>query len=868
MSSSSRDATPELSVNPLANDERKPIDKDQPQKTKVNLHGWLKIWQRLADSGNARDRDTFALTSHFTDPVSGERRRAQIDLEDYRPDEKAVIRQLSDIDSVIGVILGDIPVLPGTTVKYYILLSPSHTLTTNLHIPPVRVEQQDGSFKLGPDGLVRIYFPFLELPGGKVCMDEELMRELYDLVFRPAAVDILPEDLVMEWPPEYKDETFRGTIRKERTDQQGDQRGRKVQHSERDVHAEYLNPWMARAREIIAETPRVRWAKGLFLGFEMRGTKNQKKGMHPPPDDPLVDDEGNVDGAHPRVKAVEDMLSMFDTTQFEGDCWFLDIATRITISDDIEKPSACTFLDARMIPYIISHFTDLSWEDCLRYASGHGNHFQKDEVAHLNDISGGRLTNPNWAEDGVCFMQIYGTDKSVTYNLELAHNAQRTSSRRIIKSWDKEDSEHFTRLIEAFQNSSNAHGVALRIESRVEFLHYPNCHLNIPDDLLRRCLFRIPRNEFWGWKVSRLFSIRAVLKQWITLRSTFILDQLPEVGTLLLILEYMANALVNRPESGGHWDQVHDAACVHDMRDGQLVPLRPLGSLFLPTIHFDQNMQPRVSSQRCLPIHTICYLLGARDDPVTQMEAYFRITGANLKRRLEEDPRPWENTQPTVPRHSNKQRLVQLRSTQKPQDEFSHVMPTQERVRYASEEADPERREETDRQGKLLTQVVHNYPIQIIAKAPNRGGRHSWCNLQPSKRSKIQFDFFSSMGQLNEAFPSHTLFPCDASKWEKTLEILFPTVEVYNKTRDMQGVKTLGARHDFVELLLRMPEGRQNDLVAEVHAYISNHWVWLPFGAPKKHLWASGSNGLTAGTTQVGPLAGGPYIVLNPAFVD
>ncbi|KAG8734344.1 hypothetical protein FRC11_005331 [Ceratobasidium sp. 423] len=768
--SSSRSSTPDSNANNFIYDERKPIDKNLPRMVQVTLDGWLRIWRRLAESGNTRDRDTFALTGHYTDPVTSERCRAQISLESYRPEENAVIRQVSDIDSIIGIMLEDIPLLAGTTIKYFILLSPLHTLKADLHIPPVPVKMEDGSSKVEPRGLVRVYFPFLDPPGGNVCMDEDHMRDIYDLVFYPAAVDVLPEDLVMEWPPKYNDEKFRGTIRKEKdnTDQEG--RGRRLQQSERDIHAVYLNPWVQRAREIINNTPRVRWARGLFFGFEMRGVKNRDISLHPPPDEPLLNEDSEIDVGHPRVEAVERLLENFDTTQFEPNRWFLDIATRVTVSDDVDDPAACTFVSTRMHAHLLSHFTELSWGDSVRYATGQGNHFQKDEVAHLNDISGGRFKNPHWAETGVCYVQFYGTDKSVTYNVELAQNAQRTSARRMIKSWDKEEREHFDQLQTAFQNSMLAQGVALRIESRVEFFQYPNCHLRMPDELVHRCLYRIPRNIFWAWKSCRLLSFKSVLGQWMAFRGTFTLNELPEVGSLLLILEYMANALVNRPESGGSWDQVHDTACVHTMRDGQLVPTRPLGALFLPAIRFNKNKQPRVSSQRCLSIHTILYLLGTRDNPVTQMEAFYRITSTSLKRSLEEDPRPWENAgvRTAAPRTSNKQRRVMLTSSERPDDQFAHAMHQPEREEYPSEDEDPEQRESAIKPSLGLTQVVHNYPIQIMAKTPNRAGgrQESWCTLTGKERTEITFSFFSRMENLKKAFETYFIFAPDASRWE------------------------------------------------------------------------------------------------------
>jgi hypothetical protein len=126
-------------------DERKPIDKNLPPLHRLSLGDWIAIWRSLANSNNSRDRDIFALTGHFTDPDTGERRRAEIDLSTSRPRDSHVLHQVCDIDSVIGIVLDDLPILPGAIVKYYMLQSVTHTLDADLHIPPVLVRATDGS---------------------------------------------------------------------------------------------------------------------------------------------------------------------------------------------------------------------------------------------------------------------------------------------------------------------------------------------------------------------------------------------------------------------------------------------------------------------------------------------------------------------------------------------------------------------------------------------------------------------------------------------------------------------------------------------------------------------------------------------------
>ncbi|KDN36764.1 hypothetical protein RSAG8_10628, partial [Rhizoctonia solani AG-8 WAC10335] len=284
----------------LTYDERKTIDKNLPALRTVALDEWLDIWTRLSDSGDNHARDTFALTGHYTE--NGQRLRAQIDLSGCIPTPTDTIQQLSDIDSVIGIILGDFPFLPDAILKYYMVLSPTHTLTADLHIPPIPVTKLNGEREGGHERAIPT-----------------------------------PEDLIREWPARLSDEWFRGGSRKGNTDEGG--AGKKIQHTARDVHAQYLNAWITKVRDYVSKTPELHWARNFFFSFEIRGTKNRVGSAHPAPEQAVADDVGTVDPTQPRVKAVEKMLENLDTTKFQHNCWFLDFATRVTVSDDQDDPS-------------------------------------------------------------------------------------------------------------------------------------------------------------------------------------------------------------------------------------------------------------------------------------------------------------------------------------------------------------------------------------------------------------------------------------------------------------------------------------------------------------------------------------------------
>ncbi|KAG8739124.1 hypothetical protein FRC10_006122 [Ceratobasidium sp. 414] len=902
-------------LNPLGfDDELKTIDKNLPRLERVSLDEWCKIWTSLHETGNQEGRDIFALTGHFRSQ-GGQMLRAQLDLSSHRAQRRHVADQLCDIDSVIGVVLDKFPIVAGAVLKYFMLHGVTHTLDSNLRIPPVRVADENGYDKalleswtrltgwpymlkdvhphmvpntrfieMEPRAIIRVFFPLAPRnPGRNNCLTEVQMRQLYDLAVRPAATEALPHELHFNWPATYDDEKFRAENPGRAGDAgEGRAGGRTVQQSGRDIHAEYLNPWISRIRELVDGSLDLQWARSFFFMVEMRGIKNREVSIHPPCKHEAVDPEGWVDDESPRVQAVDRVLEYFDTTRFERGRWFLDIATNVTVSDSLEALPACTFASTRMHAEVLSHFLKEDMGRCERWVDGQGGFYQRDEVAHLQDIAGFRFTNPNPEHNGVQYIQVYSSEKSVTYNLDTPNKAKRTSPFKLLKDWDQARKSHFQPLVGAFRDSSRTHSVALRIESRVEFFYYPKVHLLIPQEVLLGWLYRIGNVVFWGWKLYRLLSIYNILIQFMKARQKFTLRQLPEYGSLLIMLSWMANALVNRPDEGSHWDEVHDSGSVHRMVDGQLVPHRPLGAFYLHSLYLKPNRPPRISSQRTVSIDTILYLFRSADKSLTEMDIYNLIAEVKPPGRETSEQDPWgeqEGNLQTVPavRYSNKQRVVRVTAAEKAADQFAGAIREPEGdERYSSEDEDYEERERPTSRSQVLTDLIYNYPVQIFAKAPNRKVDKpvrkdetlvSWCSLNAKERSEVKFDVFCSVERLNDAFKSYVSFGYDADRWTTTVETLFPTLQEA-RAGETQGLHTLRVYKQFLELLTTLPPDEQTNVVVQARQYVNERWLWLPYGAPKGHLWATGKKNVpkcATHVTQPEHPEGGPWIVLNPA---
>ncbi|KAB5587713.1 hypothetical protein CTheo_8846 [Ceratobasidium theobromae] len=489
-----------------AQDLRKNIDKNLPNLTRCSLTQWCAIWRRLKEQRSVQERDRFALTGRFSDPVSGDPTRSRMDFHDHRIPDHIATTQHSDIDSVIGIVKNQFPIVDGVVLKYFMLLSPMHTLDANLHLPPILVQDAHGPNKLvephkvpnarflemEPQAIVRIFFPRLERRDAKSnCLYESEMEALYDHAVRPAAMTTLPRELTGTWPATWVDEMFRATQNAEnRRD------GRRIQHTGRDIHSVFLNDFVGHMRTLVDAKEELEWARSFFFVVEMRGLKTRDSSMHIPPEEPIVDEDGAVDAECPRVQSIDRILSSFHTADFDIDCWFLDIGLNFTIPSPLGG-CACPLPAVEAHAAILSHVLDKDMDMCTRWVNGYGGYYQRDELAQLKALAGFRFTNPNPEDNGICYVQLYTSDKSVIYNLNLPNHAKRITTWQILENWDKARMNHFQPLIAAFREASGAHEMSVRLEVRVEFSQYPFTQLRVPDEQARNWMYWADPKDYW-----------------------------------------------------------------------------------------------------------------------------------------------------------------------------------------------------------------------------------------------------------------------------------------------------------------------------------------------------------------------------------
>lgn len=118
------------------------IDENLPPIKDFSLRQWNNKFRQLTAEPDLIARDVFALTGHYTSPRDDQVYRARLDDSTCQI-EGGVISQTCDVDSVLGVVHDHFPIADNVTFKYFMLPSFTHTLTADLHIPGVRVYDQD-----------------------------------------------------------------------------------------------------------------------------------------------------------------------------------------------------------------------------------------------------------------------------------------------------------------------------------------------------------------------------------------------------------------------------------------------------------------------------------------------------------------------------------------------------------------------------------------------------------------------------------------------------------------------------------------------------------------------------------------------------
>jgi hypothetical protein len=372
-----------------------------------------------------------------------------------------------------------------------------------------------------------------------------------------------------------------------------------------------------------------------------------------------------------------------------------------------------------------------------------------------------------------------------------------------------------------------------------------------------------------------------VLDGIIANRSLIRWNHIAEVGSLVVLLVWMANALANRPASGGNWDVVKDSGSVHELNDeGEAVPYWPLVYYALHSLH--KTPVHRLSSLRTIDISTILRLNSSRTRRLTKADFFLMLNP--MRQQQDRGPIDWDDTPPVVSTvtyqsaSSNKRRRVDMMPGQSAPPVFGEgegqiAIPGINEVddaEYPSEDEDPERRNGRAVTYEALSNLVHQVAVQVFAKAPNHSASgRSYCLLDAVEKLDVTNEIFKTRGVLATTWRAYTLFT-DPAKWDNAVKQLFPThAEYLAMTVDSQGNKvawqglsTMTFWLSWQVMLTQANPTLEHQIVASVWNHINTTWSWFPAIEGGK-LWNTARK---PKQQHFGDLENGPWIACNPRF--
>ncbi|CUA73436.1 E3 ubiquitin-protein ligase SNT2 [Rhizoctonia solani] len=878
----------------------KPIDTNLPEVSDMHLGEWNAIYDHLAEQDPTHQaRDVFCFTARCRDPRNPDQPviRANVDISECRMSVGMEVNQICDVDSTIALIFGTPPIRDEAKFNLFILPDVRYTLNADYHIPGVNIlpVHKIPNARIGEVGkhIVRIHCPGLyrneDLARQKNSnfIPEAYMRELYDHGWIHVLRQVLPPHYFRVMPATFDAEAYRA----EQGGNEEREGPRTFQQSAKPIPGRYVREIFRLLRERVDAVPELEWAKGFFLVLEGKDFKSDEAARHFPPEDAIE----NVNPAapqDPRGQAIASVLSDFrveELVQPPGRL-YCDIATTVFADrppyideDRNDMVSISVFPNAHFHAQILNHFTEKPINECERWVQTPGGQYFRDEEALFRDLAGARAVIRVPGPNGVTYFQLYLTSKYVIYNLALKQKARRTSPQKCVKDWPAERARHFIPLQETFRRAAETHSVAVRFESRVPYESYGRVHLEIATATLVDWLLWYDDDVFWGYKHRCLMSLNNVLQKFFTStkRLSITAHQVPAYASLIIIITWMANALVNRPDDGGRWDEVRHSASIHREVDGQVVPVQDLSQFTIHSLYY--NDPPRISSQRTISTPTLSYLLSL-DRVMNLTQVLYILQGRNSKPNNADQEEPelvaediWRTDDPEErmlsgaellpnPRRGNRQQIITYDAPEDAPNLFENLLPQQEPVRYPSEENDPEQHDipSLDRR---VSDIIHKMAPQIIAKAPNRKVKdESWCLLDPYdvtvatfKNPKIPATSFTSWVDCGRR----------PERWNTTVKAYFPDVAGHKEIMDKsnaQGLHCLEAWREWGMLLGEVDEATQQVIIEQARSHINNNWRWLPWYV-SNCLWKTLSvKENNPSRTPKGKGLGGPQIIFNPKF--
>ena len=408
--------------------------------------------------------------------------------------------------------------------------------------------------KWGTHNSIRLFLPELFSTDRKSpFLTQDELAVLYEKGIRPAAERVLDHQAA-EWPVTYKDEMFRARSRNGQLAFQT----KIIPKVFTDIWAEYLVDFLK------CDTDG--WGHGILFLHQIRGVKHSSNHN---PNSSTVEQEFNNFLNSNHLNLVADLFP-------DQGCWWIDVG--IEIASNTQR---CLAWRTDSHYKIVKTICDLSHQVAVRITSPGSSKYTRDMLAHLPGVSGCRISPGvrGQGPHGVKYVQLYTTEKSITYHPERGHYGKFITCIDIIRG---KDMAFIDQLYSLYRNAIGTCYSLARLELRVPFSSASDILVDLDEDLLCHSLLSFPPKVIWSvfslsllpffsvgfrqLRAIRALAVKFVLEWQATARPELRAE--PRAIVLTAGCCWLLNGLHSAPDQGASSKALMDRILPHITRAG------------------------------------------------------------------------------------------------------------------------------------------------------------------------------------------------------------------------------------------------------------------------------------------------------------
>lgn len=297
-------------------------------------------------------------------------------------------------------------------------------------------------------------------------LTQEEQKIFYEKGFRPAVVELLGPSAA-DWPPNYESEMFRA-------------RGHNGQLS---FMSKMLPEWHVRGlgntiREHLHNNG-VSWGEGLVFLHQIRGVKNSSQ--HTPY-------EGDSECALEEW-LDENSLKLIDLT---GDNWWVDVGLQISSSKE-----ECLAWRTDSHFHVVKQVLRIRDHQAERITTITSSKYTRDMASHLTAVSGCRISPGPRAEGpfSVQYLQLYTTDKSLTYRQELGRHGKFITCSEVLAGKAEKYCENLYNVYLAAMEDNYS---LARVEVRIPIKYASSVLIDLRNEMIHQWLVSFPKVVWWS----------------------------------------------------------------------------------------------------------------------------------------------------------------------------------------------------------------------------------------------------------------------------------------------------------------------------------------------------------------------------------